>query len=60
MNCSGQVVAFVGTMGHQALITQFMGEVVEDVRKVRLVLHHQNAAGGKRCLAAVIVEARNI
>ncbi|MNG01596.1 hypothetical protein D3C84_845840 [compost metagenome] len=29
-----QVITFVGAVGHQALITQFVGQIVEDVRKV--------------------------
>ncbi|MNM27639.1 hypothetical protein D3C81_381350 [compost metagenome] len=56
----GQVVTFVGAVGHQAVVTQFMGEVVEDVCEVGFVFHHQNAARAKRCLGAVIVETRDI
>ncbi|MNP69579.1 hypothetical protein D3C76_1656960 [compost metagenome] len=47
-------------MGHQALVTQFMGEVIEDVRKVRLVLHHQDTARIEGCLETVIGETRDL
>ncbi|MNN55385.1 hypothetical protein D3C81_1702580 [compost metagenome] len=56
----GQVVALVGTMGHQAVIAQLMSQVIEDVREVRFIFHHQDAATGKRPFVAVIVEARNV
>ncbi|MNZ62523.1 hypothetical protein D3C78_806480 [compost metagenome] len=53
----GQLIAFVGTMGHQALIPQLMRQIEEDMRKTDLVLHHQNAPTGKRRIAAVIGKA---
>jgi hypothetical protein len=56
---SRQVITFVRTMSDQALVTEFVSKVVKDVGEIRFVFHHQNAAGGKWCAAAVIGETRN-
>ncbi|MNI63216.1 hypothetical protein D3C73_1185720 [compost metagenome] len=37
-----------------------MGKVIEDVGKIRLVLHHQDTAHVERCLETVIVETRDL
>ena len=53
----GKAVAFVGTVSDQAVVTQLVGEVEQDARKIRLVFHHQDAAGAERCFFAVVGKA---
>jgi len=55
----GEAVALVGTVGDQAVVTQLVGKIEQNARKIRLVFHYQDAASAERRFFAVIGKARD-
>ena len=56
----GQAETFVGTVGNQTAIAEFMCKIEEDMRKVWFIFNYQDATRGERRMLAIIHKARNL
>ncbi len=54
-----QIEAIVGSMRHQTVVTQLMGQVVENLGESHFIFDHQDAAPLERCLVTVVVKYRH-